>query len=44
MHKCKPEFTLLLPADMDCLVGDGGEENNERHHRWAIPKEQMSHT
>ena len=44
MHKCKPKFTLLLPVDMNGLTGGGGEGRNDRHHRWAIPKEQMSHT
>ena len=44
MQKCKPKFTLLLPVDKDGLTGGGGEKRNDRNGRWAIPKEQMSHT
>ena len=44
MHMYKPKFTLLLPIDMNGLSVGGGEERNDRHYRWAIHKEHMSHT
>ena len=44
MQKCKPKFTLLLPADMDGLTRGGGVERNDGNRPWGIPKEHMSHT